>query len=203
MVHIDNVEHILRHGLYSTDQEDADPDYINIGDNGLIAQRREFEVPIDPGGNLGEYLPFYFGGHSPMLLNIKTGHRGITRRPQYDIVYFVCRVSDIIETCENWVFTDGHAKDAFTEFYNNIDELANVVDWDIVKEQWWRNTEDDYDRQRRKQAEFLIKSHVPVSCIRAIVVKNQNKKDQIELILNNLNLTIQVRVDINNQLYYP
>lgn len=203
MVHFENVEYILRNGMYTREHAKVDPNYVNIGDNGLITQRHDYPVPIPPGGTLGEYVPFYFAGHSPMLLNIKTGHRGITLRPQHEIVYFVCRLEDLIKGCKEWVFTDGHAKDSLTEFYNDIELLEEVIDWDMVNEQWWRNTEEDYDRQRRKQAEFLVKEHVPVECIRGIIVKNQARKEHIEAIVEEVGIEIPVRVDTNNTLYYP
>ena len=47
-------------------------------------------------------------------------------------------------------------------FYNHIDNLAKL-DWNIISKQYWYNTEDDYDRMRRKQAEFLVKRHVPTN----------------------------------------
>lgn len=62
----------------------ADPAYRNIGNRTLIRDREEYRVPIPPGGTLGEYIPFYFGGHSPMLLNIKGGRQGVERIPQRD-----------------------------------------------------------------------------------------------------------------------
>lgn len=203
MVHVDNVEHLLQYGLCATGHKHADPNYINIGDSGLIAQRKEYHVLIEPGGTLGEYIPFYFGGHSPMLLNIKTGHRGIIQRPQHKIVYIVCRVAAVIQNCFEWVFTDGHAKDKITTFYNNIAELEEVIDWNMVFEQYWANTEEDFDRRRRKQAEFLIKSYVPVSCIHNIIVRNDTRKAEIEAMLKKYKLTIPVIVDNKNQLYFP
>ena len=203
MAHYENVEYILRHGMYTRNHQNVDPGYINIGDNGLIEQRHEFEVPILPGGTLGEYVPFYFAGHSPMLLNIKTGHRGVTMRPQHEIVYFVCRLDTIIAGCAEWVFTNGHAKDSFSEFYNDIHVINDVIDWDMVREQWWRNTEEDYDRQRRKQAEFLVKNHVPVTCVEGIVVKNQHRKEQIEAVLTEIGINFPINIDTTNRLYYP
>ncbi len=71
MVHIDNVEHILINGMSIRDHPLADLNYINIGDTGLIKQQDDYPVRIDPpNGVLGEYVPFYFGPLSPMLLNI-------------------------------------------------------------------------------------------------------------------------------------
>ena len=80
IVHIDNVEHLLKNGMYHRGHANADPNYINIGDSDLIAQRHDYPVGINPpGGALGEYVPFYFGPLSPMLLNIKTGYRALYR----------------------------------------------------------------------------------------------------------------------------
>ena len=68
MTHIENLRIILKDGMYAPNVRRY-PEYINIGDESLIEQRGEFQVPIAPGGVLSDYVPFYFGGHSPMLLN--------------------------------------------------------------------------------------------------------------------------------------
>lgn len=202
IVHINNVEYLLAHGMFTKHHAQADPDYINIGDSGLIEQRNDYPVPIEPpNGTLGEYVPFYFGALSPMLLNIKTGHRGITQRPQADIVYIVCRVNRIIEHCNEWCFTDGHAKNAITEFYNDEDML-DEIDWSLVGERYWSNEDDDFDRIRRKQAEFLVKEHVPVQCISSIVVLNQQSSNFVQEMINRLGLEIPVHINPNNQFYY-
>ena len=202
IVHMDNVEYLLTHGMFSRNHPQADPTYINIGDSTLIAQRKDYPVGINPpNGNLGEYVPFYFGPLSPMLLNIKTGYRGITQRPQGDIVYIVSNVHTLARHCEEWCFTNGHAKNTITEFYNDLENLSEV-DWDIVAERHWRNTEDDFDRMRRKQAEFLVKNHVPVTCISGMVVLNEIRKTFVEEIINTLELEIPVWVNPNHQFYY-
>ncbi|SCC38260.1 protein of unknown function [Chitinophaga costaii] len=166
----------------------------------LIANRHNYPVKINPpNGTLGEYVPFYFGHLSPMLLKIKNGTQGITQRSQRDIVYVICKVESIVQLCENWCFTDGHAKNAITEFYNNLSDL-DKIDWDIVFEKYWGNKDDDFDRMRRKQAEFLIKNHVLVGCIDAVATINESSKAVIEGIMLKLRLTIPVMVNPN--LYY-
>ena len=55
-----------------------------------------------------------------MLLNIKTGSRGIKQFPQKDLVYVKCKISDIINHCPEWCFTDGHAKNHLTMFYSIV-----------------------------------------------------------------------------------
>ncbi len=74
MIHYQNLEFILRRGIVSRYREN-NPDYIHIGAPDLISLRDEYKVGIDPpGGTLGEFIPFYFAGHSPMLYKIKTGN---------------------------------------------------------------------------------------------------------------------------------
>lgn len=136
-----------------------------------------------------------------MLLNIKTGYRGITQRPQSEIVYIVCTVNKLVQHCEEWCFTDGHAKDRLTEFYNDVNDLKEVY-WDVVSLKYWQPIEDFLDRQVRKQAEFLVKHKVPVNCISCVVVLNQERKTFVEEITNRLGLEIPVQVNPNNQYYY-
>lgn len=199
IVHIDNVEHILRNGMFTHNHPNADPDYINIGDISIIEQRDKRAVRINPpGGILGEYIPFYFGFLSPMLLNIKTGYRGITQRPQSDVVYICCKLEDIIANCREWFYTDGHVIPSITLYFNNLADL-DKIDWDIVFERYWRDNEDDYDRKRRKQAEFLVKTHVPVECIGEIVVYDDNSRRIIETLKNRLRLHLPIKI---NQDYY-
>ena len=63
LMHFDNLEHILKHGMYSKNSGHVIPNYVNIGDTTLIKQRETFTVRIDPpNGNLGDYIPFYFAG---------------------------------------------------------------------------------------------------------------------------------------------
>lgn len=200
IIHVDNVEYDLTNGLFTKHHERADPDYVNIGDSSLILQRNDYPVGINPpGGNLGDYVPFYFGPLSPMLLNIKTGHRGITKRPQEDIVYLCCYLQSVLDLCRNWCFTNGHAKDSMTDFYNHQDQLDEVY-WDKVGLRYWRPTENDLGRQTHKQAEFLVKDHVPVDCIDEIVVFNNAKRTFVQDIVDQLQLDINVTV--NREYYY-
>lgn len=202
MIHYKNLGFILQNGLCSRNYPIKDPDYINIGDINLIDQRNDYTIGINPpGGTLGNYIPFYFGGHSPMLLNIKTGYRGITQRQQDEIIFIVCQIKDIIQQCPDWCFTDGHPKNHITEFFNCIEDLGKV-DWDVVSQQFWTNTAADLDRMRRKQAEFLVKNHIPVSCIKGIIVYSQHRFEEISNILKDNGLSITVYVDKKRNYFY-
>jgi hypothetical protein len=200
IVHIDNMQHLLTHGILNKSHENADPKYIKIGDSDLIIKRNDYPVGINPpGGMLGDYVPFYLGPLSPMLYNIKTGFGGIKKQSQSDIIYVVCKATNIVRECKEWCFTDGHAKKAISEFYNDLKYIGEV-DWDIVKAKYWHNTEDDFDRMRRKQAEFLVKDKVPVSCISGIAVYDEKKRILLEEMIKKLGLHIPVK--IIKQYYY-
>lgn len=202
IVHVNNIEYILKHGIFTKNHAQADSNYINIGDNALIAQRQIHPVRVvPPGGNLGDYVPFYFGPLSPMLLNIKTGYRGISKRSQGEIAYLCCKLEELTITCGEWCFTDGHAKNKITEFYTDIANL-DKLDWELVFERHWSNTEDDFDRMRRKQAEFLVKNQVPVKCINPIVVYDKKAFNFVSDIIKKLNLNIKVYINPKGKFYY-
>jgi hypothetical protein len=201
IVHINNVEYLLHNGISTQQDPQSNSDYVSIGDTTLINQRMDYPINIEGYGNLGDYVPFYFGPLSPMLLNIKTGYRGIMQQPQSEIVYICCKLNQVINCGVQWCFTDGHAKNKFTGFYNDINDL-DKVDWNIVYERYWSNTEDDLDRMRRKQAEFLVKDFVSVNCIESIVVFNEEKRIFVQNLVDSLHLKISVRVNPENKFYY-
>ncbi|TAE28806.1 MAG: DUF4433 domain-containing protein [Cytophagales bacterium] len=203
IVHWQNVEHILHHGLCCVGHPEANPTFINIGHQQLITDRHTHPITQLPdAGNLGEYVPFYFGPFSPMLLMIKNGTPPVQKRPQEDIVYIISSVKTIKDAGLEYCFTDRQAKRKLAGFYRD-DEKFEKIDWEVVGLQQWHNTRDYQDRMERKQAEFLIRHHVPVSCINWLGVRNEERKRYFEEMIARLGLTIQVFLDAKNQLYYP
>ena len=200
MTHIENLRIILRDGMYAPNVK-CYPDYINIGDESLIEQRGEFNVPIAPSGVLADYVPFYFGGRSPMLLNIKTGYRGVKQRNQQDIVYVCTHIDRVATACQDFCFTDGHAKDRLTAYFNNLSDLDRV-DWGVVEKSFWQSTEDDPDRMRRKQAEFLIKTYVPLNCLSGIIVLDEISKGKAEEMMRDAGVSLPIHIDTKRKYYY-
>lgn len=201
MVHWENVEFILNNGLSCREHPNADSDYINIGHRQLISDRHNYPVKIDNGGTLGEYVPFYFAGHSPMLFLIMNGFSGVTRRPQEDIVFVATTFEAIQEHNLEYVFTDRNAKLSLSNFYNQQKDF-NKLNWTAIKSKNWNATEDDLERKDLKQAEFLIRNYVPISCIKALIVKSENRKIHFEKLITKLDLNIKVFIDSTNKLYY-
>ena len=200
MTHINNLRFILRDGMFAPNVRNY-PDYINIGDEGLIEQRGVFNVPVAPGGVLADYVPFYFGGCSPMLLNIKTGYRGIKQRNQRDIVYLCTHIDMVAQARPEFCFTDGHAKDRLTAYYNQLSDL-DKVDWSVVEQKYWFSTENEPDKMRRKQAEFLVKTCVPLSCLSGIIVLDDIAAEAVNTIKEETGCGLPVHIDYKRKYYF-
>ena len=128
MTHIENIPHILANGITHKNSPDANPDYVTIGDKSLINTRATKQVKISNGNRaqssgtitLGDFIPFYFGVRMPMLYVMQHGGNYVERTSaKEDIVYLVCKLSDIVKSVRDYYFSDGHATDVFTQFYDN------------------------------------------------------------------------------------
>ena len=201
MTHIDNVSFIVNNGLWSKLSEVQDPDFVPIGNPSIIDKRTNKPVGSNPpGGVLGEFIPFYFSGHSPMLLNIATGY-GVNKVPQRDIVFLVCDAVEIIDAGIPYCFTDGNATKTISKFYNTLYGLQEL-DWNTIQATIWKNTDEDYDRVRKKMAEFLVKEHIPANLIRGIIVRNTDAKLRVEAMVGDALPNCKIGVDTKNKYYY-
>ena len=203
IIHFQNLEYILKNGIYYRNSDQFDPNYINIGSAEIINHRDKVIVQCFPDTTVNRYVPFYFGVRTPMLYKIKTGHGGVEKRAQDEIIYLCCKISDIIKGPQQWCFTDGNAAKYITSFYTKIDEL-DQLDWKSIKATEWtdNNSDGDHDRMRKKHSEFLVKGHVPVEYIKSIVVLTEEKKQFVQNLLQQNNLGIHIHIDTKSKFYY-
>ncbi len=91
-----------------------------------------------------------------------------------------CSLPRIIRSGIEFFFTDGHATDMLTSFYDKtrIGELVNIIDWDAVKSAYWGGT-DNLNIKRKKQAEFLIHGDVNSDLILGFVCFNESAKAKL------------------------
>ena len=182
--HIDNLDGILtRGGMYAPNHAPNDGIvYKAIHSQPVQNTRSNYRVPVGPAGCLHDYIPFYFGCHSPMMLQLKTGQVAGHHGGQRPLIYSVYYAEDVAAAGCRFVFTDGHGIAAFTQFFDDLVQLHRV-DWKTVKLKQWADTADDNDRQRRKQAEFLVHRFVPWDLIYGIAVIDERMKLKVEAIL--------------------
>ena len=195
---VDNLRSILEAGAMSAkrvlDQEDTG--YTNMAHQSIQDRRAHTLVPCGPGGVLHDYVPFYFAPRSPMLFTISRGNVEGFVGGQASVVHLVSTAQAVRDARFEFVFTDGHAIMAFTDFFTDLADLGKV-DWEIMKTNYWADTDDDSDRKRRRQAEFLVHERFPVNLIQEIGVINRSKKQETEAMLATFDLTIPVVVKTN------
>jgi len=175
---------------------ESDPNYIGIGDSTLIGSRSSKQINIEPNGNFTDYIAFYFGARSPILYEIQNGYNGVTKRKPQEIIYLVTTFENITDNNCQYVFSDVHGYHSLSQFFNDEDSLEEV-DWNAVKLDRWNDTEDDPDRKRRKQAEFLVLNELPLTALVAVGVYNETVRNEILAKFAVHNLTCNVFVKPN------
>ncbi|MBI2423598.1 MAG: DUF4433 domain-containing protein [Candidatus Hydrogenedentes bacterium] len=185
MIHISNLSVcIQRRGLHAPNMTPLDGLFWRFIHSAEVQSKRKIQViPCGPGGTVHDYVPFYFGPLSPMLLNLKTGRVSGYNEGQEVLVYLVSTVQAIESAKLRFVFSDGHGIARLTNWKNESSDLG-CVDWAIVRERYWKDTVEDMDRQRRKQAEFLVHQFVPWNLISEIAVFDAKRKRQAEQLLS-------------------
>jgi hypothetical protein len=155
---------------------------VGIAHQSLKDRRSGTAVLVAAGGNLADYVPFYFANRSPMLYSIHKGFVHGYEGGQKSIVYLVSSVERVVQGKRPWCFTDGHAVEAMTSFCCDPAELSRV-DWAVIEHWSWKDTDEDPDRKRRKQAEFLVHRSFPWSWVEEIGVIDEEVGRQVKTIL--------------------
>jgi ssDNA thymidine ADP-ribosyltransferase, DarT len=190
MTHVDNIPHILQHGITHRNSQNANPNYVSIGDRRLTDYRNTKKVLVTNGLEnhgffetitIGDFIPFYFGLRTPMLYVIQKGGNFVPKvtLPE-DIIYCVSSVQKIIDEGMLFFFTDGHATNKLTTFFNKekIHELNELVDLKSANSKYWKD-DLDLDLKRRKESELLVKRDVPNSSIIGYICYNEKSKSKL------------------------
>jgi hypothetical protein len=184
MMHIDCLDTILnRNHLHAPSCVPEDGlAYESIHARQTQWDRGNKRVPCGPGGEIRNYVGFYFGPRSPMLYRIHTG-RNVDQVEQSRIIYLVTTAQAVDAAGLEYVFTDRHTLTAVAEFRHQLDDLG-MVDFQTTYELWWNDTHQHPDRQEKKQAEFLVHDSMPWSLIERIGALNADVATQVETVLH-------------------
>jgi ssDNA thymidine ADP-ribosyltransferase, DarT len=194
-----NIGFILQNGLHCCNCGVQDPNYINIGHKTLITNRGTAALPIEPGGVLNDYVPFYFHYKMPMLWHIYNGWVKDYAGTQNDIIYLVSTAEKIVDLQLPFLFTDRHGYLAHKKIFNSLDDL-DKLSFNVIRDDTWLKEYTELKKEL-KQAEFLVHQHVPVNAILGIIACNENVATFVQNEVAKLGLTLQVVV--KPDYYYP
>lgn len=196
IVHIGNMSQILEKGMQCRRKLKK---YVEIGDTNLIESRNQKNVPCYPHGTLSDYVPFYFTPMTPMLLNIKRGDRGVTKRRNEEIVILFSSLYKIRENNLNFLITDRQAFRDTARFSSNISDLDEYVPWEALKARSFRRQQNE-DGFQRYQAEALVYDTIPTEAFRAFVTFNTSASNKVNSLIKQS--TTQVAV-VERPKWYP
>ena len=202
-LHADNLPvHLQRGALHAPNHTPEDGlVYRTIHNVDIQDQRRVRRIPCGPGGAIHDYVSFYFGPRSPMLFQLYTGWVAGYMEGQEPLIYLVSTAQAIEQHRVGFVFSDGHGIATFTSWYDDLAHL-DKVDWECVHAKIWRDTVDDMDRQRRKQAEFLVHRQCDWELIQEIAVLNPRMKTSVEQMLDRVDASLHRPVVVRQDWYY-
>jgi hypothetical protein len=187
ITHRDNIPWLLENGLHCRNSNRLDPNFVSIGNPSLINDRHHVGVPIPPRGTLSDYIPFYFTPLSVMLLNIKTGYRGIQQRRNDEIAILVCSLPKLDQVGISFVFTDRHARLAAAEFFGDVADLDRI-DWEILQDRDFSRDNNDLGKMERYQAETLVHRHLSIDSLLAIACYNNHERDRVDALVKRAGL---------------
>jgi len=184
ITHIDNLAAIVAEGGLRCDREATERALAKVGiaHKHIKERRAKRRVPIGPGGTFDDYVPFYFAPRSPMLFSINGGRVDGYSDGQRSVVHLVSSAEAVSAADAPFVFADGHADMDLSEFFDDLDDL-NKIDWKIMKAGYWADTDEDGDRKRRRQAEFLIHRFAAWSLVVKIGVLDTEMAERVTEIL--------------------
>jgi hypothetical protein len=148
-----------------------------------------------------DYVAFYFGPRSVMLYQLHTGWVEGYREGQEPSIHLVSTCQVVAASNLRFVFSDGHGLARLTAWYDQLADL-DEVDWDATYATWWKDTLEDMDRQRRKQAEFLVHRSCPWGLVTEIGVHNETARLRAESALAARGLGGTVRIQVRTEWYY-
>ena len=180
ITHIRNLSNIIQDGGLWCDQVVMERKlaYVSIAHQHIKERRAQKQVPCAPGGTLADYVPFYFAPRSPMLYVIQRGDVQGYTEGQRPILHLVSSAEAVRAAGIPFAFTDGHAEMDISRFFTDLRDLTEI-DWNIMQATIWRDTLQDGDRKRRRQAEFLAHQFFPLTLVDKIGVYNLKVAQQV------------------------
>jgi len=196
---IQNLESIIDHGIFSTNQKIARGIlHVNVAEEGIQRRRALMQVPGANGRCVHDYVPFYFAKKTPM-------QQAVLYKKNVDqqfIIYLSVSVL-LMETRAGAYYTSASANtDVPPAFFsgNHQSDQLDQLDWQTIDNGRWGY--DDDAQKHRKMAELLLPDHVPLSEINQIVTFNRSVSDCVRQIFQNKGVVPPNIVEAGGEHYY-
>jgi hypothetical protein len=188
IVHKDNMADVWTNGCRCRN-DSRKLQYAEIGNQDLIAKRKDRVVPCASGGTLADYVPFYFTPFTPMLYNIKTGYNGFPKKPMEDIVILVSSLHTLKQMNLPFVFSDRHAYLKTALFSDDLADLDRI-EWTTLQQRNFKK--DDLDRFEKYQAEALVHRHLPLAALKGVVCYNEQVRIKLQEAAGAVGATVKI-----------
>ncbi len=180
MTHIDNLESILKYGLFAHSNPYKKRDISNIDVN----NRRNKQESIY-NRNIHDYVPFYFNPRNAMMYRNK------------DENVVVLAFSRNLIFAKNALFSNKNASADTVQFFNSAQQLENLK-WNYVWSDSWYNKINVTEVKQAMMSEVLVYSHVPINNLIGFYAKNQSMKQKL---IKKYNISAN-KIEINANMFF-
>lgn len=179
ITHVDNLPAIIAAGALWSDArlKAASAASTNIAHDHIKQRRERTPVTVPPRGVVADYVPFYFCPRSPMLYAFHGGTVSSALGTQQDILHLVLDAESLVDAGLPCVHTDGNAASQPLRFFPDVAGFGSLR-WEVIQSWSWKDTPDDNDRKRSKQAEFLVHDRVPWQHVESIGAMTEATRDR-------------------------
>lgn len=193
--HIDHLRTIIENGLVADTQIQGSGFLAHeAGDPGIKDHRQRRPVDTQPGGVVGDYVPFYFAPRSPMMYRIHMGGVPEYQGHEHDLVYLVTTIEQVQAAGGTIVLTDRNAAKTIASFTSEPSDWDDLVDWALMRQAQWYDIPEYPDRKERRMAECLVHRSVPWSVITDVVTHDTARQQAAQAILRSAGAVARVHV---------
>lgn len=158
MTHIDNLDSILKFGLFCNTDSYAKKLNKQTMSNENVVEIRSNKRDSIYNKKINSYVPLYINPKNPMLF--------VKRGMQNNLV--IIAYDKNLVKIDGAVFTDGNAASKSTKFFSNIEELREI-NWNCIRSKYWN---DYIDGKRIRCAELLVPEVIDKKMIKKIYCNN-------------------------------
>ncbi|OXM44533.1 DUF4433 domain-containing protein [Amycolatopsis alba] len=177
--HLENLEPIVKEGHLLCPERKLPA--VSVALHGVKERRRHLMVAPDDQyparKSVADHVPFYIAARSPMLFTVTRGHDNYSGGDT-DLVFLGLSIGAIEDSGVTWCASDSNAACTIVEFSRKVDNIGQLVDYDLLCQKWWGKTPDDQNRPSRRAAEVLVLDTVPLEMITHVVAKTQVTLDK-------------------------